>query len=180
MSTNCIQVLIPVPMRRLFDYLPPKECDFPLKRGMRVQVPFGRRQLIGVVWNTEHSSGFNADRLKAISEVLDKEPVIDNAFCQFLEKSAQYYHHPLGEVVLGALPKALRDGKNLSVDLPQIAFCYQPAQYDLNDSQQQCLKQINSVHHTFAPFLLEGVTGSGKTELYIQATHHALTNQHQV
>ena len=117
-AAKVFRVALDVPLRRLFDYLPPRAATAspvlsgaPL--GMRVRVPFGRQRLIGVVIETAESSDVPEDRLKPILEVLDPRPVFDAAALELLSWSAEYYHHPVGEVVTTALPKALRFGGKL-------------------------------------------------------------------
>jgi primosomal protein N' (replication factor Y) len=75
-----------------------------------VRVPFGRQRLIGVVTRGGRLSDIAAERLKPILEVLDEKPVLDAAMLALLKWAAEYYHHPIGEVLAAALPKALRLG----------------------------------------------------------------------
>ena len=100
------------PARPLFDYLPPHAEGEPTlpPLGARVRVPFGRRRLVGVVIATADRSELPPARLRPIIEVLDATPVLDGAALALLQWAAEYYHHPLGQVVASALPKALRIG----------------------------------------------------------------------
>ena len=105
------RVALDTPLRRLFDYLPPGTTQgTPPAIGTRVRVPFGRRRLVGVIMEVSDSSGVPAARLKPILEVLDPVPVLDEPVRRLLEWAAEYYHHPVGEIVAAALPKALRQG----------------------------------------------------------------------
>src|SRR5450755_4563984 len=105
------RVVLDMPLRRPFDYLPPaEEARHPIAPGVRVRVPFGRRRLIGVVVAPASHSEIPAQRLRPILEVLDSEPVLDAAMLALLLWAAEYYHHPIGEVLATALPKALRLG----------------------------------------------------------------------
>jgi primosomal protein N' (replication factor Y) (superfamily II helicase) len=106
------RVALDTPLKRLFDYLPPAEALFPapVEPGMRVRVPFGRQRLVGIVMETAASSEIPEERLKAILEVLDARPVLDAAALALLRWATEYYHHPVGEVLSTALPKALRLG----------------------------------------------------------------------
>jgi len=107
-----LRVALDTPLRRLFDYLPPAEAGAgPLPAiGARVRVPFGRQRLIGLVLAAADTSEVSQERLKPILEVLDARPVLDSAAIELLTWAAQYYHHPIGEVLTGALPRPLRFG----------------------------------------------------------------------
>ena len=107
-----LRVALDTPLRRLFDYLPPAEAGAgPLPAvGARVRVPFGRQRLIGLVLAAADTSEVPQERLKPILEVLDARPVLDSAAIELLTWAAQYYHHPIGEVLTGALPRPLRFG----------------------------------------------------------------------
>jgi primosomal protein N' (replication factor Y) len=105
-----LRVALDVPLRRLFDYLPPPSVGRPLVAGLRVRVPFGRQRLIGVLVEVAGGSDLPPERLKSALEVLDDEPLLDTAALGLMQWSAEYYHHPIGEVLTAALPKALRIG----------------------------------------------------------------------
>ncbi|TLY64080.1 MAG: primosomal protein N', partial [Gammaproteobacteria bacterium] len=107
-----LRVALDTPLRRLFDYLPPAEAGTgPLPAiGARVRVSFGRQRLIGLVLAAADTSEVPQERLKPILEVLDARPVLDPAAIELLTWAAQYYHHPIGEVLTGALPRPLRFG----------------------------------------------------------------------
>jgi primosomal protein N' (replication factor Y) len=111
-AARVFRVALDMPLRRLFDYLPPGELSpgAPIEAGTRVRVPFGRQRLIGVIMENAQDSDVPADRLKPILEVLDANPVLDGAALALLRWAAEYYHHPIGEVLAAALPKALRLG----------------------------------------------------------------------
>lgn len=106
-----IQVAVPVPLRRTFDYRIPEKTPWP-PLGVRVQVPFGRRhRLVGVVVGRRDHSDVPAARLKSIVQVLDVEPLLSEDMLALLIRVSEYYHHPLGEVVAAALPVSLRQGR---------------------------------------------------------------------
>ena len=98
-----------MPLRRLFDYLVPEGTAQPAA-GTRVRVPFGRQTLIGVVIEQADQSPIPEDRLKPLTAVLDSVPVLGGPVLELVRWASDYYHHPIGEVIAGALPKALRDG----------------------------------------------------------------------
>src|SRR5207253_3892367 len=78
--------------------------------GARVRLPYGRRRLVGVIVASTETSDLPPGRLKPILEVLDSRPVLDREALELLGWAAHYYHHPIGEVLAGALPRALRLG----------------------------------------------------------------------
>src|SRR5512146_451979 len=114
-SVPVVRVALPTPLRRLFDYRvdSPSLAAAAVEPGMRIRVPFGRRRLIGVVMERASGSELPEERLKSVLEVLDPRPAFDAATLGLLGWAADYYHHPIGEVVAAAMPKALRLGAAL-------------------------------------------------------------------
>ena len=106
-----VRVVVDSPLRRSFDYLPPEETA--VLPGMRVWVPFGNRLRVGVVVSLVAQSSVESSKLKRISSVIDREPTFDVGLLHTLNWAADYYHHPLGEVIATALPKLLREGVSL-------------------------------------------------------------------
>ncbi len=108
-------VALDMPLRRVFDYLPPARmadaAASPPRAGVRVRVPFGRRQLIGILVGVADASRIPAEKLKPILEILDQDPVFDAVTFDLLRWAADYYHHPIGEVFAAALPASLREGQ---------------------------------------------------------------------
>ena len=105
-----LRVAVPVPLRRLFDYLPPAGVAADsLVAGLRVRVPFGKKMLIGILVERHHEKP--AFRLKPVAEVLERKPLLDDKLMQLLRWAADYYCHPVGEVFAAALPVNLRKGK---------------------------------------------------------------------
>ena len=106
-----VRVVVDSPLRRSFDYLPPEGPA--VRAGMRVWVPFGNRLRVGVVVSLAAQSSVESSKLKRISSVIDREPTFDLGLLHTLNWAADYYHHPLGEVIATALPKLLREGAAL-------------------------------------------------------------------
>ena len=111
---DVFRVALDMPLKRLFDYLPPDRRRAvrraPIEPGMRVRVPFGRQRLVGIVMEAADSSDIPPERLKPILEVLDRGRFWMPPRLALLRWAAEYYHHPIGEVLSTALPKALRLG----------------------------------------------------------------------
>jgi primosomal protein N' (replication factor Y) len=104
-----VQVALPVPLPRLFDYLPPKGAQPVI--GGRVSVPFGNRRMIGIVVAFRESSDLPEAQLKRVIEVLDSESLYPASLWRILNWAASYYHSPQGEVLSHAIPVLLRQGK---------------------------------------------------------------------
>ncbi|HIJ33839.1 MAG TPA: primosomal protein N', partial [Gammaproteobacteria bacterium] len=103
--------LLTVPLRKTFDYLPlPESNPVYLQPGIRIRVPFGRQQRIGILIAVSDESLYSPDKLKPILEILDRKPLLSEPLHQLLLHSAHYYHHPIGEVYEAALPVLLRQG----------------------------------------------------------------------
>jgi len=258
------RVALDMPLRRVFDYLPPKnpapdatatgaasigasKMGTPaIEPGTRVRVPFGRQRLVGIVLETGGSSELPSERLKSILEVLDPRPILDTAALGLLRWAAEYYHHPIGEVISAALPKALRlgasssnteerwsataqgreahqqgdpkrapkqrklleflvahDGSSADALTEQVPNWRDAARAliargwigslevipqtndgpsgapasgpTLAEAQRSAVEAIEKSLNQYGTFVLHGVTGSGKTEVYLQLVERVLT-----
>lgn len=109
MPLERISVAVDLPLRRCFDYQVPPGMQ--LAAGMRVEVPFGRRTLVGMVLGagTDEEQG---REYKMVARVLDAAPLAPPDWLALLRWAAGYWHHPLGEVIAAALPAALREGRS--------------------------------------------------------------------
>lgn len=105
-----VNVALPVPLARTFDYLLPEGMR-PVT-GARVSVPFGQRQAIGIVIQNSENSELPLNKLKPVNDLLDRESLFSPGLWRILNWAAEYYHYPLGEVLFHALPVLLRQGKN--------------------------------------------------------------------
>ncbi len=167
---------MPAPLRHTFDYLPPKGHDsITLARGMRVKVPFGRSTTVGVVMAVVRGSAIASHRLKPVLSVLDKVSLLPADQLDLLQWASSYYQHPIGEVIVSALPAPLRQGRPAQVRVRGEALgvrCNDSSPLTphpslrLNPAQRQALEAV-SASQGFQTFLLDGVTGSGKTEVYL-------------
>ena len=108
--TKTIRVAVPGPFAEPLDYLVPPRIPLP-PRGARVRVPLGRRELVGVVTAAPAGSHLAADRLRPVITVLDDEPLLNEETSSLIEWAAHYYHHPVGDAYVAALPVRLRRGQ---------------------------------------------------------------------
>ncbi|MEY4578001.1 MAG: hypothetical protein RL701_2704, partial [Pseudomonadota bacterium] len=102
-DARCVNVAIPVPLRRLFTYAVPEALAERVVLGARVAVPFGKRKVAGIVV-ADVPRPDAAISVKAIAGVLDTQPVFAPELLSFLISAADYYMHPLGEVLRAAAP----------------------------------------------------------------------------
>jgi primosomal protein N' (replication factor Y) len=245
------QIAVPSPLFGHFDYLPLRENPVPLTPGTRVRVPFGRgREVTGVVLGGSAHSAVPRHKLKRIARVLDDSPVLPATLLALLRWAADYYHHPLGEVLATALPAWLREGRparlpgvpvwhltdagralessaltrapvqrrlwealvavtdgleaeplgELSTRWREVMAIFeergwvarherraesevvpapQPAP-PLNAAQTGAIAEITGALDRYQCFLLHGITGSGKTEVYLGAIEKVLASNKQV
>ena len=106
---NIVRVVLDVPVDYCFDYLAP---DATLAdTGRRVLVPFGNRRLVGVVLDIATTSDMRPEKLKSVLRIFRDTPALDDHIRVVFAFCADYYHHPIGEVVMNALPPGLRRAK---------------------------------------------------------------------
>ena len=248
---SILRVAVPSPLRRYFDYLLPNNHTIELfQPGMRLRVPFGRTNTIGILVDRVSHSEIDPNRLKPVITSLDYSPLLSKEILELMQWAAAYYHHPPGEVFLSALPTNLRKGKTPNLKgnkrwyLTQAGKSVHPESLNraprqavllaylqefstgvgaeqltqdiphwqagmkkllekewvtmeetselvrkdvievesrpiLNAAQTEAITQVISTLDRFQPFLLEGVTGSGKTEVYLNIIEQVLQKGHQ-
>ncbi|HEY5897129.1 MAG TPA: primosomal protein N' [Burkholderiales bacterium] len=172
-----------VPLPRLFDYAIP-EGTAP-RRGDRITVQLGRRQQTGVVVDADVASDLASDRLKSIVDVRSDAPPLPLDWLELMRFLSSYYQRPLGETMISALPPRLRSVKPLPRKASQaegeaIASARFVAVHELTTAQSQAVARIALKFGGFAPVLLHGVTGSGKTEVYLHLIARVLEAGGQV
>lgn len=246
MNKLYLEIALPVPLRRTFDYLANFQGDPNGLIGCRVQAPFGNQTLIGIIIGVKAQSETPADKMKDIHTIIDDTPLISHLDLQLFSWAANYYHHSLGEVLHASIPQKLRQGERQEheqlisawkhtaegMGLPETAlnrskkqqeihrYLLQNTQFTrstaqrlgfstsaikalkdknlieeilvkdsieqvqtnnslLNNTpltlnQEQTAAQESVIFHRFGAYLLDGVTGSGKTEVYLQLVARAL------
>lgn len=181
-----LHVAVPTPLHQLFSY----KADTLVPIGCRVNIPFGKQSLVGVVVSHASSSNYPFDKLKSIIEILDDTPILPDHLLLLCQWASEYYHYSLGEIINTALPTALRQGNKSKEKKWKEHFqqkflkstaktISQPATLILNTEQKNTLKIIYEQQSKFNVFLLYGITGSGKTEIYLQLIQEALKKQQQ-
>ena len=155
--------------------------DLPALVGQLVRVPFGSREVLGVVWAVHSTPPHNlsAHALRQVTAVLEGIEPLSAHWRQLVQFTAQYYQRSLGEVAMAALPPQLRDltlvqmkrrlKKQPSSDEALSTALQSP--WSLSAQQTEVLAQLDQAP---GPFLLHGATGSGKTEVYLQAVARCL------
>ena len=244
--SSIIEVAVPAPLRRTFVYDCAKPAPDP---GCRVTVPFGHRQVTGVVIKHLDAVPPRIGELKPILGAIDTVPVLNAELLGLLHWASEYYQYPLGEIVSAALPVAMRRGVNAkpgttpwfrvtptgcAVDLRELQRA--PVQRkimqnlratppgaggrelraisrswrqavdalsargwveqnsalpspianpdgttpELNSAQAEAVAAVTAEMQRFKCFLLHGITGSGKTEVYLQLAQRVLQSGRQV
>jgi primosomal protein N' (replication factor Y) len=168
-GNSCVRVALDVPLPRLFDYALPEGAS--VASGDRVTVQLGRRNHTGVVIDAESASELALDRLKAIIDVRSDAPRLPPEWLELMRFLSTYYQRPLGETVIAALPPRLRSVKPLPRKAlngsPFTASARFAPTHVLSPEQARVVETIARKLGRFAALLLHGVTGSGKTEVYL-------------
>ena len=113
-----LRLALPSPLRRLFDYLPPAGVSEQLLQpGVRLRVPFGRREVIAVLIERASHSSLPADKLRPALALLDRQPLLPASLFRLCQWTAQYYQHSLGDTFSWAQPVLLRQGEAAEVML---------------------------------------------------------------
>lgn len=112
-----LKIAVPVPLRRVFDYLPPGSVDpVSLQPGTRIEVPFGRERKVGILLDVAEESEVEPGRLKPAAAILDSEPLLMEPDLKLLAWASRYYHHPIGEAMAAAFTVLLRNGQTAAPD----------------------------------------------------------------
>jgi len=160
-----------------------------LKKGTRVKIPFGKRTIIGFVLEKAKDISLALEKIKEISQVDERHPPLPAENLEWLQWMSDYYHYPLGALLnLNFLSHSFKKhSKKLPAELA-LSKDHQPSQ-DENDNktssllkltadQEECVKNI-PLDNSFKVHLIHGVTGSGKTEVYIKLISQVLKKGRQ-
>ena len=155
--------------------------DLPVTVGQLVRVPFGNREVLGVVWGVHATAPDtqSTHTLRQVMAVLEAVAPLSEHWRQLVQFTAHYYQRSLGEVAMAALPPQLRDLTPVqlarrfkkTVATAEALTTALQSPWPLSAQQTEVLTQMNEA---LGPFLLHGATGSGKTEVYLQAVARCL------
>ena len=159
-------IAVGLPLRQCFTYKS-KEV---IKKGKRVIVPFGSKSIVGIVVK-KIAKPKSLKGLKEIISIADEHSCFSGSIFEAITWASDYYHHPIGEVFFSFMPTLLRkQNDKIIIDLDD------NTEYKLNEKDKKLkltkeqninLSKLNKVEK-FSPSLIYGVTGSGKTEIYLQ------------
>lgn len=176
-SSSFVEVAVNAPLSKPLLYTP-NSNSLSLQRGQRVIVPLGKkRTTTGVVLGFRKQAG--PYKMKSILS-LDSSPPLHEEFLKWLQWISHYYLHPIGQVLaLSFLP--LKKKKTQDLDSSEVILSFQKnlslssnvKDISLNEEQTKCIQQIRKTQN-FKVHLLYGVTGSGKTEVYLSLIESTL------
>jgi primosomal protein N' (replication factor Y) len=170
------RVALDVPLAKLFDYAAPEGSA--LAPGDRVAVPFGARQEIGVIVEVDAASALPAARIKRISALRDDAPRLPRDWLELMRFLSGYYQRPLGETIIASLPPRLRSVRPLPKKALVPAEAATSSRFSpshaLTAEQLGVTERIAASLGRFQAWLLHGVTGSGKTEVYLHLVARVL------
>ncbi|MCG2585093.1 primosomal protein N' [Massilia sp. TS11] len=181
MSVCYLRIALDTPLDAVFDYRWQGERP---AVGQLALVPFGTREVVGLILAVAESSAVAPDKLKDALAVRSQLAPLSDEWLALVGFAADYYQRPLGEVALPGLPRNLRLASTVALDrglkkLAAAAVAQDPrpaAMPQLNPAQQEAADAIGQASG-FSPMLLFGVTGSGKTEVYLQACAQLLARE---
>ena len=143
-----------MPLSREFDYRP-VEGQRSAEPGCRVIVPFGRRRQVGIVMDVAADSDLPVGKLRQCIAAPDDAVLLSAEDLKLLRFTAEYYHHPIGEVVAAALPAMLRHGKPLFASHTCFAITDAGAQADIETLARRAPRQAELLE------LLQDAGGNG-------------------
>jgi primosomal protein N' (replication factor Y) len=175
-TSRIVQVVLPQALLGPLDYSIPEAMEVEL--GSYVKVPFRQSHAVGIVWSEEPSS-LAPTKIRSIDGVLPY-PAVGQSMRQFLARAADYTFSSLGGVVKMALPIATAFGPRAMHATLSIAPASSiPPPPTLSDAQQQASHALGAAitSQKFQSLLLDGVTGSGKTEVYAAVIDRILAEE---
>lgn len=218
MQSPWVRVALALPIGDLFDYRLAEGMTVAV--GQRVRVPFGAKELIGLVIEKPAQPSYDEAAIKEVLEVYDDMPPMSADWIEFGRFAGRYYQRPLGEVLLPSMPAPLRNPKaytgvraaggpvkrlerrqqNAAKKAAKQAAKQATDEDELKPSSREELGSSESragqrpqltvaqeaaVNHItqldgYRTVLLHGVTGSGKTEVYLHSAEQLIAKGKQV
>lgn len=169
-------VAIDVPLYQLFSYT----SDENITIGSRVLVQFGSKKVVGFVFEQALPPfEYAIDKLKPILQVFNEQLASDSY--ELIKFAANYYHYPIGQTLFGAIPQSWRKTLEIKPIPPTEIECLDiQHEVELNSEQQHVVDGVTQNLGKYYPSLLYGITGSGKTEVYLSLIKGVLQQQKQV
>lgn len=185
MMDQVINVAVNYPLYQTFKYSVPNKIG-KVNIGERVLVPFGKKTIVGIVVKREKQ--VNKDKinyiLKPIIDIIDDHPVVNLEIMKICTWASDYYEYPLGQVIFGALPSQLKQGvpiTNVTIfENQHKKLTAEKLEINLNNEQKLIFKKILRNTDSFSTSLIHGVTGSGKTEVYVKLAQEVISKKKQV
>ncbi|MBI3313047.1 MAG: primosomal protein N' [Candidatus Omnitrophica bacterium] len=176
----CVDLAVPLPVSNLFSYAVPESLIPKVQCGVRILAPFKNREIVGYAVNFSRRT-LEHGQLKSIIGVLDDEPVLSAGMLELTRWISEYYGSSWGESIENALPKWVKYGKKAEKAL-QKPYSGEPfsdeqgIRHALSEEQAKAFEKIQSLlkEKKSKPVLLYGVTGSGKSEIYIHSIREVL------
>jgi len=162
-----------IPSSRSFSYKGDEKGE--AAPGKRVMAPFHGRDSLGYIIRRRDAApeGIKEEAIKPIRRIVDKEPVFDSRDFELAQWMAGYYFCGIGEALSAMIPSGKRAGDygTLSYDEDIAA-----SPLDLSDEQKKALNTITAQDSPLPSphFYLYGITGSGKTEVFLRAAEYML------
>ncbi len=158
-----IEIVIDKPLEKTFIYRVPVELEEFIQIGLRVLVPFGkgnRPNLAYIINTTQHKPNF---KVKDIIKIIDDYPIFSDYEIKLAKWISKYYICTLGEALSTIVPK---ETQSKEIDFSKGVF--KKELLSLNKEQLHTINEISKSidEKFFHTYLLKGVTGSGKTEVY--------------
>ena len=152
------------------------ECNQDIYRGNLVYVPLGSRYVKGCVLQTDMEDGkYEREKIKPIGPEYGTGFHLDDKTLELFEWTCRYYHYPLGQHIFNCLPKLLKKPRELNV----YEGYGKPLSFKINSKQEEYYRKIIQ-SEGFQKWLIHGITGSGKTIIYLLVMNHIIQSGRSV
>ena len=175
---DIVRVVFDIPVNDSFDYI----CDNKkAKIGSRVRVSFGNTTRIGVVIDRiAPESKPKTYKLKKIDELIDEVPILSKEMFKTCKWASSYYHHPIGQVIFSVITPLHRKKRKEPKRKLEIIHHEKNSILKLNEEQNKVFDGLVKNIDKFSTSVIRGITGSGKTEIYIKLASEILKKNNQI